>query len=410
MKSPPVAAAPAASGERLWQIDALRGLMLVLMTLTHLPTRLASPMGQPFGFVSAAEGFVLLSGFMAGLVYAGRERREGETQMRSAFYRRVLKIYLCQAALLLFLFSVVAVIAVVGQEEAITGLMKYYLHEPLHALVGSLLLVYTPPLLDILPLYVLFMLFSPVLLLHGLRNGWGAILAVSVALWLGAQFKLGGWLYEAAASATPLSIPLEQTGAFDVLAWQFLWVMGLWLGAERSAQPAKLPLVFPRWMLRTAIAVAAIGFVWRHAVGQVPFPDHASLNILFDKWQLAPLRVLNLFALLVLAIHYAPWLARHLPRPRWLETMGAASLPVFLTHLVAALLALALFGAPSPGRSWGIDLLILVVGFGALAAVALLSQELDRQAAAAKRDKRGKRAELKARAEAPSRQSAPAPR
>lgn len=407
MKSPPVAAAPAASGERLWQIDALRGLMLVLMTLTHLPTRLASPMGQPFGFVSAAEGFVLLSGFMAGLVYAGRERREGETQMRSAFYRRVLKIYLCQAALLLFLFSVVAVIAVVGQEEAITGLMKYYLHEPLHALVGSLLLVYTPPLLDILPLYVLFMLFSPVLLLHGLRNGWGAILAVSVALWLGAQFKLGGWLYEAAASATPLSIPLEQTGAFDVLAWQFLWVMGLWLGAERSAQPAKPPLVFPRWMLRTAIAVAAIGFVWRHAVGQVPFPDHASLNILFDKWQLAPLRVLNLFALLVLAIHYAPWLARHLPRPRWLETMGAASLPVFLTHLVAALLALALFGAPSPGRSWGIDLLILVVGFGALVAVALLSQELDRQAAAAKRDKR---AELKARAEAPSRQSAPAPR
>ena len=407
MKSPPVAAAPAASGERLWQIDALRGLMLVLMTLTHLPTRLASPMGQPFGFVSAAEGFVLLSGFMAGLVYAGRERREGETQMRSAFYRRVLKIYLCQAALLLFLFSVVAVIAVVGQEEAITGLMKYYLHEPLHALVGSLLLVYTPPLLDILPLYVLFMLFSPVLLLHGLRNGWGAILAVSVALWLGAQFKLGGWLYEAAASATPLSIPLEQTGAFDVLAWQFLWVMGLWLGAERSAQPAKPPLVFPRWMLRTAIAVAAIGFVWRHAVGQVPFPDHASLNILFDKWQLAPLRLLNLFALLVLAIHYAPWLARHLPRPRWLETMGAASLPVFLTHLVAALLALALFGAPSPGRSWGIDLLILVVGFGALYAVALLSQELDRQAAAAKRDKR---AELKARAEAPSRQSAPAPR
>ena len=412
MNTSPVAPAPAASGERLWQIDALRGLMLVLMTLTHLPTRLASPMGQPFGFVSAAEGFVLLSGFMAGLVYAGRERREGETQMRAAFYRRVLKIYLCQAALLLFLFSVVAVIAVVGQEEAITGLMQYYLHEPLHALVGSLLLVYTPPLLDILPLYVLFMLCSPVLLLHGLRNGWGAILAVSVALWLGAQFKLGGWLYAAAASATPLSIPLEQTGAFDVLAWQFLWVMGLWLGAERSAQPAQPPLVFPRWMLLAALTIAATGLAWRHAVGQMPFPGHANLNILFDKWQLGPLRLLNLFALLVLAIHYAPWMARHLPRPRWLETMGAASLPVFLTHLVAALLALALFGAPSPSRSWWIDLLILVLGFGALVAVALLSQELDRQAAAAKRDKSGKRAkraELKARAEAPAPQSAPAP-
>ena len=36
---------------RLNELDALRGLMLVLMTLTHLPTRLSSPLGQPFGYV-----------------------------------------------------------------------------------------------------------------------------------------------------------------------------------------------------------------------------------------------------------------------------------------------------------------------------------------------------------------------
>ncbi|KQP21522.1 OpgC domain-containing protein [Pseudorhodoferax sp. Leaf267] len=407
MSAPAAAAAPAASGERLWQVDALRGLMLVLMTLTHLPTRFSSPTGQPFGFVSAAEGFVLLSGFMAGMVYAARERREGEDKMRAAFYKRVLKIYLCQAALLAFLFSVVAVLAVVAQQEAITGLMRYYLHEPLHALVGSLLLLYSPPLLDILPLYILFMLVSPVLLLHGLRHGWGGILAISVALWLGAQFKLGAWLYEAAASATRLPVPLEQTGAFDVLAWQFLWVMGLWLGAERSTRPDRPPLVFPRWMLITAIVVAAIGFVWRHVVGQVPIPGNASLNMLFDKWQLAPLRIVNLFALLVLTVHFAPWMATHLPRPRFLETMGAASLPVFFAHLVAALLALALFGAPSANRSWFIDIGILVVSFAALYAVALASQELDRQAAAAKRRRREK---LKARAAEPSPTPATVPR
>jgi uncharacterized membrane protein len=39
---------------RLWELDALRGLMLVLMTLTHLPTRFSDPAGQPFGWVSAA--------------------------------------------------------------------------------------------------------------------------------------------------------------------------------------------------------------------------------------------------------------------------------------------------------------------------------------------------------------------
>jgi hypothetical protein len=74
--------------KRYWEIDALRGLMLVLMTVTHLPTRLTDPLGQPFGFVSAAEGFVLLSAFVAGLVYSriGYAAR-GPESMRIAFWR-----------------------------------------------------------------------------------------------------------------------------------------------------------------------------------------------------------------------------------------------------------------------------------------------------------------------------------
>eukprot|EP01036_Dinobryon_divergens_P042909 gene42909-57058_t len=89
--------------KRYWEIDALRGLMLVLMTVTHLPTRLTDPLGQPFGFVSAAEGFVLLSAFVAGLVYSRIGFARGVDSMRQAFWRRVLKVYLCQAAILLFL-------------------------------------------------------------------------------------------------------------------------------------------------------------------------------------------------------------------------------------------------------------------------------------------------------------------
>lgn len=59
--------------------------MLVLMTVTHLPSRLTDPLGQPFGFVSAAEGFVLLSALMAGLVYSRTGHREGVDAMRRAF-------------------------------------------------------------------------------------------------------------------------------------------------------------------------------------------------------------------------------------------------------------------------------------------------------------------------------------
>ena len=95
-------------GARLWEVDALRGLMQVLMTITHLPTFASTPTGQPFGFVSAAEGFVMLSAFMAGLVYSTRALQDGIAVMRSAFLMRALKIYGCQAALLIFLFTVIA--------------------------------------------------------------------------------------------------------------------------------------------------------------------------------------------------------------------------------------------------------------------------------------------------------------
>ena len=163
--------------ERRHDLDALRGLMLVLMTLTHLPTRFSDPFGQPFGFVSAAEGFVMLSGFMAGMVYTGRARRDGPPVMRQAFLGRALKLYGCQAALLLFLFTTVAAIGVLAEQSAVKDLLSFYLQRPKAAVVGGLMLIYNPPLLDILPLYIVFMLASPVLLSHALRHGWQGIIA-----------------------------------------------------------------------------------------------------------------------------------------------------------------------------------------------------------------------------------------
>jgi peptidoglycan/LPS O-acetylase OafA/YrhL len=45
---------------------------------------------------------------------------------------------------------------------------------------------------------------------------------------------------------------------------------------------------------------------------------------------------------------------------KWLETMGAASLPVFCAHLVLVLLALALLGETNPDRPMWIDPVMFV--------------------------------------------------
>jgi peptidoglycan/LPS O-acetylase OafA/YrhL len=105
------------------------------------------------------------------------------------------------------------------------------------------------------------------------------------------------------------------------------------------------------------------------------------LNLLFDKWHLGPLRLIDFFALVVLTMRFAPQL-RRLPRLRALETMGAQSLPVFCTHLVLALVLLAWSGDSRETRPWATDGAILAACFAILHAVASTSAWLDRRTAA----------------------------
>ncbi len=354
---------------RRLDIDALRGLMLVMMTLTHLPTRFASPLGQPLGFVSSAEGFVFLSAFMVGWIYSERATRDGLPAMRLALWRRAGALYTCQIGLLLFLLTVVASIARSNGQPAITNLVSFFSKDPATALTGGLALVYNPPLLDILPMYVVLLAVTPLLLSFALRRGWWPIIALSAALWVSAQLGAGRALYEALAGSIGLDLPVTETGAFSLLAWQLVWVGGLWMGSLKVTDAGGLKA--PRWALAPAIAIAVVCLVWRHLAGQVPYP-HATgneLNALFDKWHLAPLRLVNFLALLVLVLHFGPRLARRVPLA-FLARLGAASLPVFCAHLVICLLALAFLGDRYDHRSWVADVVLLVGAFAALYAVA----------------------------------------
>ncbi|MDF3822764.1 OpgC domain-containing protein [Leptospira sp. 96542] len=344
--------------ERRHDIDALRGLLLVLMLLTHLPTRLTMAMGQPLGFVSAAEGFVLLSAWMSGLVYGRPDGRLGQPAMpymRQAFWRRAFQLYGYQVALLLFLFTAVAAIGMRTAQPAITNMLGFYQQAPAEAAASALLLIYQPPLLDILPLYVVFLLLSPGLLAAAHRHGWRPVLGLSLLIWLLTQFGLSEIIYAAASAVLPISVPYADSGAFSIWAWQFIWVLGLWLGAslhhpEQAAQVD--PNQLPRWMLAAAAAIVLIGFAWRHTIGQNPFGTDTTLNLLFDKWRLGPLRLINLCALMLLTMRYGPALAARLPRQRWLEQLGAASLQVFCAHLVLVLVLLALLGDHYLHANW----------------------------------------------------------
>lgn len=355
--------------QRRWELDALRGLMLVLMTLTHMPTMYSLPTGQPFGFVSAAEGFVFLSAFMAGRVYGNRARRDGVVVMQSAFHQRAFKLYLCQLGLLLLAFTVIAWLGVHNRQGGVTGLLEFFFIDPQAAVLGAALLLHNPPLLDILPLYIALMLVSPWLLRHALRHGWAGVLSISALLWVAEQWGLGLALHELVG----LPIPYKDMGAFHWFAWQALWVAGLWLGARQQPLPR-----IPFWCVVPAAMYAAGMLLWRHMVGQDPMPGVPAVGLLLDKWSLGPLRVLNFASVFVLLVTFGPWLKQVLPRPLPLELLGRNSLSVFCAHIVIALFTLAFFGSPEVVRPWSTDVALLASAFAGLFAVAMAVETRER--------------------------------
>ena len=159
------------------ELDTLRGLLLVLMTVTHLPTRYSVYSSQLFGFASAAEGFVFLSGLVAGLVYWRLRREQGEAVLTQRLRRRAWQLYLAHLALLAFLFTVGAALGHFGERPMLRNLLSFYFEQPLVALWAGPALLYQPPLLDILPTYILLLLGTGFWLRLADRRGWGTVLA-----------------------------------------------------------------------------------------------------------------------------------------------------------------------------------------------------------------------------------------
>ncbi|MHB1936272.1 MAG: OpgC domain-containing protein [Acidobacteriaceae bacterium] len=353
--------------ERRPELDALRGLFLVWMTLTHLPTRFSDFVDQPIGFVTSAEGFVFLSALLVGRLYV-RELLQDEPGIRRKLWKRSLKIYGYHLLLLSLAFTVAAAFAVHTHKAALTNLLDFYLAHPGVAILGSVLLLYCPPLLDILPMYVTFLFFTPLLLSASWRYGWGKVLAGSGLVWLLAQFGLRDLAHNAIVQMTHLRIPLQETGAFNLFAWQAVWIGGLWLGAQSAVGVMPLRRI-PGWGAAVAGGVCLFFVGVRHSwVG--PRLTQQALGMLLDKWQIGSLRVLNLLAFMV--VFY--WLRKYVLRAVAIEpllTLGKASLQVYCAHLFFVFAGLALLYGEVEQLQGMTAVTLVVVTFAVLVLVAL---------------------------------------
>jgi hypothetical protein len=343
--------------ERHPELDALRGLFLVWMTLTHLPTHMSDFVNQPIGFISSAEGFVFMSALLVGRIYT-HEMQHDEAGVHFKLLRRTLKIYGYHLLLLFLAFTVAAAYAVHNHRAAITNLLDFYLAHPGTAILGSLLLLYCPPLLDILPMYVTFLLFTPLILSIAIRTGWKKILFASMLIWLLAQFGLRDLAHNWIVHITHLRIPLQETGAFNLFAWQAVWITGLWLGAGLAR--GFVPF---RYIPRPVIAVCgviSVLFIFVRYGWLGPHLTQQALGLQLDKWQIGPLRVLNLICFSVVLYWMRKYVVKAVAREPFL-TLGKASLHVFCAHLFFVFVGLALlYGEVAQVHGWTAVVLVIV--------------------------------------------------
>jgi hypothetical protein len=353
--------------QRRPELDALRGLFLVWMTLTHLPTRLSDMVNQPFGFITSAEGFVFLSAMLVATLYTHQIAEDGEA-VRTKLWKRALMIYGYHLIMLTVVFTVVAAFAAHTHRAAIYNLLNFYLAHPGTAILGSLLLIYCPPLLDILPMYVTFLLVTPYILIFAVRRGWGLIMTCSGLVWLLAQFGLRTWMHNQVVRATGLHIPLQETGAFNLFSWQLIWIAALWLGAK-SAQGENPLSRIPRFVFPLSAAVCLFFLGVRHDwLGT--YLTQANLGLALDKWQIGWLRLLNLLAFSCVIYGSRKFLTR-LVMVEPLVTLGKASLEVFCAHLFFVFMGLALLYGEMDELHGRYAISLLIVTFAGLMLVAI---------------------------------------
>jgi len=339
----------------------MRGLMLVWIALTHLPTAASSWVNQPFGFMGAAEGFIFLSALFTGRIYFRIAEHDGPVAMRRKLWGRTLRLYGYHALLLAFAFLVAVPIASHGDRPGLHNLLDFYfMAGAKQAVTEAALLIYRPPLLDILPMYIIFLLFTSVAFPLARRMGWKPILWTSFAFWVLAQFGFRGAEHAFMMRYIPTRIPLNEMGSFDLWAWQWLWFAGVWLGV-RWAQ-GSLPIeTWARRAVVPAVVIAVFCFIIRRKVSHgLPLDG---FEFLFDKWHLGLLRMLDFAAIAALLIVSQPITKRAAIRP--LVLLGQSSLQVFCVHLLFCFAGLTLLGNASMLSGWQ-QFALLSVTFAAM--------------------------------------------
>src|SRR6201998_1012571 len=164
--SVPAVAVPVSGGREL-RLDLFRGLALWLIFIDHLPQNLLTWLTiRNYGFSDATEIFIFISGYTAAFVYGRAMRDAGFVVATARILRRVWQIYVAHVFLFTIFLAEISYVATRFENPLYSeemGIMDF-LKEPDVTIIQALLLRFRPVNMDVLPLYIVLMLFLPLIL------------------------------------------------------------------------------------------------------------------------------------------------------------------------------------------------------------------------------------------------------
>src|SRR5690349_10684926 len=267
-----VSAAPAitlpVTGERELRLDLFRGMALWLIFVDHLPTNFLTWFTiRNYGFSDATEIFIFISGYTAAFVYGRAMLQAGFVVATARILRRVWQIYVAHVFLFTIFLAEISYVATRFENPLYSeemGIMDF-LKQPDVTIVQALLLRFRPVNMDVLPLYIILMLFLPLIL-------WLMKWKTDVTLVLSAALYVATWYFDLSLSAYPNGVWF-----FNPFAWQLLFVFGAWCalgGAQRMSRVLASPLTL--WVCIAYLAFSfVIAMIWN-------FPPQ--LGHLMPKW------------------------------------------------------------------------------------------------------------------------------
>ncbi|MFF2316097.1 OpgC domain-containing protein [Arthrobacter sp. NPDC058097] len=354
------------------RVDFLRGLAIVFVVVNHVGmTSLFQLFTQEaVGFVSGAELFVLFSGLVLGMVFGPRVRDSfGDVVDHTT--KRAGKLYATALVVLIGVFLISLVPAInadtltsfvdqgtgaagrggAGRSYDLYAGMESLLHFPVapEVIPGILLLKFGPWQFNVMGLYVILLLASP-LVLWALSRGkvlW--VLAATTALYAaGAIFRIR-------------LLPSEFEDSFPLLVWQVLFILGMVAGYHRRRiigwMAAHSWVVAACTVLAAGLAFLAWGNPYlanSYDVRVAVLPDttyRALYDAYFGRTYLGVGRLLNVMVLVVAAyaLLTAYWKPVHRAVGWFLIPLGRATLYVFIIH-VALIAVIANIPALQEGR------------------------------------------------------------